>query len=226
MGMGTRFETAVAISGKVTCFGLQHETSAMPSSYTTSSSIVIKMADPTFPICQIPPERFVESCGAVLFDLSRPQTKKVCLVRFIERDEWYLAKGRRNCGESRKDAALREVVEETGHRCHLHSVTMATRAPPADEGEDVSDRARVYPNLTEPFMFTSRGTDGGEILKIIWWYIAALDEDSAAGALPGERAFKPEFFPCAEAVAKLTFPTDHEVLQRSIDLVEGSLQGK
>ncbi len=180
------------------------------------------MSKSSFPNCQVPSERFVESCGAVLFDLSDPHAKKVCLIHYLRKDEWLLAKGRRNCGEHRKDAALREVLEETGYQCHLHPVTMPTRAPPVDETANVLDKARIYPNLTEPFMFTARGIDGGSSVKLIWWYIAALDVDSGVNMLPGEIAFRAEFFPCVEAVEKLTWPADVEVLKRAIELLESS----
>lgn len=162
----------------------------------------------------------MESCGAVLFDLSQPKAKTVCLLHYMKTGEWLLAKGRRNCGEHRKDAALREVIEETGFQCHLHPVRMPTRAPPMDEAVDVPDKARVYDSLTEPFMFTCREINGGKSVKLIWWFIAALDH--GADLLPGEEAFRPEFFPCAEALEKVTFPSDREVLERAIELVDGS----
>jgi len=123
---------------------------------------------------------FVESCGAILFDLRQPTTKKVCLTHYLAKDEWLLAKGRRNCGETRHEAALREVREETGYPCHLHPVTMPTRCPPAIEVGHTPDEARVYNGICEPFMLTVREIDPQSGLKgdrkLIWWYIAALDD--------------------------------------------------
>jgi 8-oxo-dGTP pyrophosphatase MutT (NUDIX family) len=78
---------------------------------------------PNTPTTQYTSEEFVESSGAILFDLSH-ETKSVCLIHYTVKDEWLLAKGRRNCGESRLEAALREVEEETGYKCHVYSVTM------------------------------------------------------------------------------------------------------
>ena len=43
-------------------------------------------------------EQFVESCGAILFDLTTSQNKRVSLVHYRPKDEWLLAKGRQNCG--------------------------------------------------------------------------------------------------------------------------------
>lgn len=166
-------------------------------------------------------EQFVESCGAILFDLTASQTKKVCLVHYHAKDEWLLAKGRRNCGESRREAALREVFEETGYKAHLHPVTMRTRAPPIDEQEHMPDEPRSYENITEPFMVTMRqlSDEGGNDVKIIWWYIAVLDKDSLPSG-GGEEQFAPAFFPLQQALEKLSFPNDRMVLQRAIDIVE------
>jgi 8-oxo-dGTP pyrophosphatase MutT (NUDIX family) len=165
-------------------------------------------------------EQFVESCGAILFDLFA-QNKTVCLIHYHAKNEWLLAKGRRNCGESRHDAALREVREETGYQAHLYPITMYTRAPPMDEQGHMPDKPRSYADLTEPFMVTMRQS-GGDVndVKIIWWYIAALDEGEVAGSAGGEEEFTPKFFPLEEAVKKLSFQNDRTVLQKAIALVE------
>ncbi|XHF96449.1 hypothetical protein AWENTII_000087 [Aspergillus wentii] len=69
--------------------------------------------DATF---QYTSEQFVESCGAILFDLSDNNNNKVCLIHYNAKNEWMLAKGRRNCGECRQEAALREAREEQAIR--------------------------------------------------------------------------------------------------------------
>ncbi|KNG83635.1 hypothetical protein ANOM_007205 [Aspergillus nomiae NRRL 13137] len=165
-------------------------------------------------------DQFVESCGAILFDLSTPN-KTVCLIHYRAKNEWLLAKGRRNCGETRHEAALREVREETGYQAHLHPVTMHTRAPPRDEQEHVPDIPRLYPALTEPFMVTIRQLDGDGV-KIIWWYVAALDGGVGAGSPGGwgEEEFTPAFFSLGEAVERLSFEDDRAVLRKAIALVE------
>ncbi|ORY13704.1 NUDIX hydrolase domain-like protein [Clohesyomyces aquaticus] len=180
------------------------------------------MAASSFITRQYLSENFVESCGAVCFDLSVATEKKVCLIHYPKKGEWLLAKGRRDQGESRKNAALREVLEETGYSCHLLPVTMATRATPKDGPANLRDVPRVYPNLTDPFMFTLREIDGGSSVKVIWWYIASLDGNPSASRLPGEDNFSAEFFPCEEAIEKLTFQSDREVLRRAMTLVEES----
>ncbi|CAP97943.1 hypothetical protein EN45_098940 [Penicillium chrysogenum] len=165
-------------------------------------------------------EQFVESCGAILFDLST-QNKTVCLIHYHAKNEWLLAKGRRKCGESRHEAALREVREETGYHAHLHPVRMYTRAPPIDEQGHMPDKPRSYSDLTEPFMVTMRHLgDSVNDVKIIWWYIAALDEGSGAGSARAEEEFTAKYFPLEDAVKKLSFQDDRTVLQKAISLVE------
>lgn len=134
-----------------------------------------------------------------------------------------LAKGRRNCGESRHEAALREAREETGHSARLYPLAMATRAPPPDEQGLVPDEPRLYSNLMEPFMVTMRelSAENGKEIKIIWWYIAELNGAGVAGS-GGEEHFASEFFPLDEALQKLTFQNDRDVLLRAIALVKSS----
>ena len=111
------------------------------------------MATSRFESEQYTSEAFVESVGAVLFHLSR---REVCVLHLRKRNEYVLAKGRRNCGESRKDAAIREVAEETGYSCSLLDLDMSTRAPLAVETEQLGDEARFYTGIREPFMLQLR----------------------------------------------------------------------
>ncbi|KAL4897372.1 hypothetical protein BDV59DRAFT_170470 [Aspergillus ambiguus] len=180
------------------------------------------MATSRYPTFQYTSDEFVERSEAILLDLSR-EIKRVCLIHYIEKDEWLLAKGRRNCGESRTDAALREVKEETGYQCHIHPVRMWTRAPAVTEAEDVPDQARSYPGLSEPFMLTVRGLGGNSGVKLIWRYIAAVEEDVARRAPSSTGCgFRAEFFTYDEALQKLTFQDDRNVLSRAIGLVGSS----
>ena len=180
------------------------------------------MAESHYLTQQFTSSTFVESCGAVLFDLSNPSFKRVCLCNILDKNEWILAKGRRNINESRKDAALREIYEETGYRCKLLPVTMSTRATAADDPADVPDEPRVHDELTEPFMCTVRELPNRTGVKIIWWFVAILD-DANGGSGPGEEKFRPEFFECEEAVGKLWFKLDREILRKAIEIVEKTM---
>lgn len=48
------------------------------------------------------------------------ETPLIAVVRLRKRDEWVLPKGKLDDGETARDAAVREVVEETGHEVSVH----------------------------------------------------------------------------------------------------------
>lgn len=178
------------------------------------------MAQSHFPTRQFTSSEFVESCGAIIF--SDPCSRRVCVAKLVETGEYVLLKGRRNIQESRRDAALREAYEETGYRCELLPVRMAVRATALGDDPDVPDYARMYDGLEEPFMCTVRDLPHGAGLKIIWWFIAVVSDINETRG-PGENTFKVEFFNCDEAVTKLHFETDREVLRRAIEIVDDTL---
>lgn len=163
-------------------------------------------------------EAFVESAGAVLFRLS---SREVCVLHILERDEYVLAKGRRNCGEARPATALREVSKETGLACRLLSLNMHTRAPPAVETEQLDDRARFYTGICEPFTLQVRRLGEGQI-KLIWWFVAAVDEEQPPKEAPEKDRYVVEFHSYAEVLDKLTFQMDRDMVKKAIELVENT----
>jgi 8-oxo-dGTP diphosphatase len=52
--------------------------------------------------------------------LRREQPPRIAVVRLRKRDEWVLPKGKLDNGETARDAAEREVLEETGHDVTVH----------------------------------------------------------------------------------------------------------
>jgi hypothetical protein len=98
---------------------------------------------------------------------------------------------------------------------------MSTRAPLPDDPENVPDTARLLPDLSEPFMLTFRELDGGVDVKIIWWYIAVVDGDPT-GAPSNSKDFTAEFFTCGEALQRLTFQTDRDILSKAMEILERS----
>ncbi|KAI6782308.1 uncharacterized protein J7T54_008394 [Emericellopsis cladophorae] len=151
------------------------------------------MATSTFKATNYSAGDLVASCGAILFDSLGPAFQ-VCLVHYRLQDEWPLAKGRRNCGESRHAAALRELEEETGYRCHLFPMTMPTRPPASAQQSSVPDQPHHLVVYAE---FADR---------------AAVGE--------GEEAFTSQFFNTDNAMQKLTFAGDRHILKKAIKLTE------
>jgi 8-oxo-dGTP pyrophosphatase MutT (NUDIX family) len=171
------------------------------------------MATSNFQTEQYNAEQFVESVGAIAIKAS---TREVCLILYG--GEWMLAKGRRNIGESRSQAALREIKEETGYSCRLLPLTMKTRAPPAIETGDYPDEPRLHEQVCEPFMLTCRHLHGNGGVKLIWWYIAAIDESAAVGT--GEEQFKARLVGFEEALSMLTFENDREIVRRAMEIFD------
>ncbi|KAF2839835.1 hypothetical protein M501DRAFT_1010858 [Patellaria atrata CBS 101060] len=149
-------------------------------------------------------DSFVESAGAVLFRLS---TREICILHLLSRDEYVLPKGRRNCGETRQNAAVREVREETGYVCRILPVNISTRNPPAMETEHVPDEPRLHEHTREPFALQVRRLGDG--MKVVWWYVAAVNEEEGY----------------TDVLDKLTFAMDRVMVERAIELVEGTYGG-
>lgn len=180
------------------------------------------MAASPFETLQYSAEDFVESCGAIIILKSE---RKICLLHHESKDEWLLAKGRRNVAESREAAALREVKEETGHRCKLLPITMRTRAPPSIETRHYPDEPRLETNVCDPFMVTCRYLDDEmKNLKIIWWYIAVAE--GGPYEPPTGMGFRPKLLKFDEALGKLTYETDREVLRKAIEIFEHTVDDR
>lgn len=178
------------------------------------------MASSGYETVQYTAENFVESAGAVLL---RVHTRQICLVHYQEKDEWLLAKGRRNVGESRQTAALREVREETGYKCTLMPVTLSSQAPPAIETVYYPDEHRLHHGACEPFMVTFRYLADGTNVKMIWWFMAAIEEDTPQGS--GEGQFEARLFDFEEALSRLTYESDRNVVREAIKIFEKTYSG-
>lgn len=189
------------------------------------------MAQPHYVTKSYASTHLVESCGAIQFLLpssahSRP---RVVLVHNVVRDCFLLAKGRRNLYEHRAATALREVAEETGLVCRHGRITLHSRCPPEIEiTSKTPNTVRRFEDVVgEPFMIQTRdlgrSKDGLERLKLIWWFIAFVDEERTEmeGKGPEEGLVA-----CAveldEAVDRLTFECDREVVRKAIEIFRES----
>lgn len=198
------------------------------------------MTTSPFPTSIYTSAQFVESAGAILFRFSIP--RQICLLYLVDRDEYVLAKGRRNCGESIRETAVREVTEETGYACRLVPVNMSTRAPPPtplppsstgasgiekaeEELEELEDVPRTFCGVIEPFSLQIRQL-GERDVKIIWWYIAVVDENEPDHddykRLKKEQKFRVGFYGYEEALEKLTFQADRDVAKNAIEIFEAT----
>ena len=177
------------------------------------------MAASPFPSSQHFSENCVESAGAVLFHLS---TKRICMLHLTSKDEYLLPKGRRNIGESRQQAAFRELEEETGYASYLLPVTMPSRAPPAIETEQSSDQVRTYTAVVEPISVQIRQLkDDAREIKLIWWFAAAINEEKPVKEdRPGGERYEVKFYSYEEAVTRLTYQPDRELVGRVLQLVK------
>lgn len=132
-------------------------------------------------------------------------------------------------GESRLANALRETREETGYTCLPLPVALDTRLCPVEEvpGSYTLDKVRVYEGAVEPFMvslrdITGHGMEGEQQVKIIWWFVAQVDESQEVAVVNDTEVSGVEKFGYEEAVERCTFEKDREVLRRAIELVERS----
>ena len=173
------------------------------------------MATSLFPTTLYSSEEYVESAGAILFkNISKRQ---VCILRKINSSKWLLPKGRRNWGESRHEAALRETREETGYPCRLLTVSIKTRAPVPEVESDCPDIARQVVSAEEPFCLSVRQM-GMRNVKLIWWYIAVVDGDRGEV----EEQFEAEFVDYEVAMEKLTFQSDRDIVKMAVNIVGSS----
>jgi len=91
----------------------------------------------------------VRAAGGVVWRQGEDGVEVVVVHRPAPRDDWSLPKGKLERGEKHRDAALREVREETGLRC------------------------RLGPRLTELRYETPRGEDK----RVRWWAMTVLADD-------------------------------------------------
>jgi 8-oxo-dGTP pyrophosphatase MutT (NUDIX family) len=185
--------------------------------YSGNGYISVQMASSQFETEQYTSEAFVESAGAILFRLS---SQEVCVIYHKKRNEYLLAKGRRNCGETRQAAALREVTEETGFPCRLLPLNMFTRAPPEGETEQMGDQPRFYSGICEPFTLQLRRLSDSNV-KLIWWFVAAIEEEQTTAERNEEDKdkFDVEFYSYTDVLEKLTFQIDRDLMRTAVDLV-------
>ena len=96
---------------------------------------------------------------------------------------------------------------------------METRAPPVVEDVNISDEPRSYQGAEEPFYLTTRLV-GAKNLKLIWWFIAAIDEREEEKAC--EDGHDRLLLGYQEALKRLTFREDREIVEQAIRMVDAT----
>ncbi|KAI9067779.1 hypothetical protein FKP32DRAFT_1563058 [Trametes sanguinea] len=182
---------------------------------------------------QFTSSHFVLSAGAISFEFVDGVPKRVLLVHYTRKNEWLLAKGRKDQGEELAAAAIREVLEETGYRCRLYPVPrLPTRAPVSEALSGIAyqpDTVRIAENSTEPFAITIRPTGVGQV-KLIFWYIGCVDStQSDHGTTPGppehgnhmavEGFGDTGLFSIEEALNKLAYEGDRELVRAAVAIL-------
>ncbi|KAJ7475756.1 NUDIX hydrolase domain-like protein [Mycena latifolia] len=182
------------------------------------------MASHPDPSTQYFASQFVVSAGCVLFRKNAESgALEICILRWLKNDEWLLPKGRKDCGESIAEAAVRETFEETGYACALLPCRMPTRAPRA--GVNGVDAVAVVDGITEPVAVAVRER-GALGIKIVWWYIArATGAEKVLGTQTEWEAFESQFVRADEAAERLTFQGDRDVVRQALQIVRDGNEG-
>ncbi|KAJ7127099.1 NUDIX hydrolase domain-like protein [Mycena epipterygia] len=181
------------------------------------------MASSLHPSTQYSASQFVISAGCILFRKAS-ESLEICILHERNNNEYLLPKGRKDCGESISDAAVRETFEETGYPCELVPCRMPTRAP--RPGVNAVDAVAVVDAITEPIAVIVRD-QGVRGIKMVWWYIArATGADKVLGTQTEWEAFDSKWVPADEAAERLTFQTDRDTVRQALQIVrDGNLGG-
>lgn len=160
---------------------------------------------------------FVTSCGTVTLDT---KASKVLVIFLRDKQEFLLPKGRVNIGENWRDAAVRETLEETGVRVQLLPTTLETRATSATQ----LTMKDVVPH-TEPFAKTQRLVKGG-VEKTLYWFAATADSTvphvKEEAPQPGEECFETRWLAYDEALTRMTFSKERDMVRALIDCTRSS----
>ncbi|KAH8433993.1 putative NUDIX domain [Aspergillus melleus] len=161
-------------------------------------------------------DTFCISCGTVTLDTTRA---KILLIRWNKNQEIYLPKGRKNIGETLKDAALRETYEETGFRVTLFPLPVPTLATPAGDADAVGEPSSA---TTEPVAVSERLVH--DKLKIIFWFAARGDSTAAPDTRTQQEGedFEPLWLDLDSGVQSLSFDDDKQIARAVIDIASTS----
>ena len=116
----------------------------------------------------------------------------VVIVHRPRYDDWSLPKGKLEAGEKHKEAALREVLEETGLRC-----------VPGERLAHITYQTPLGPK------------------SVKWWAMQPEDPTADLGAADPHEVSEVCWVPFGEAWRRLTYGTEREVLAAFADELLG-----
>ena len=114
---------------------------------------------------------------------------KVLMIKvrtFSGREVWTFPKGHIEKGETKEQAALREVEEETGVRAKIK--------------DKIGD-----------FTYFFKDKDGGTVKKTVFWFLMEPEDDSKNIKTPGE-IIDLGWFPIEEAEKLITYDSDKRII--------------
>ncbi len=146
------------------------------------------MKKPSTGIKKLPKSRFEFSAGGIVQDEDRLLMVK---VRNLEGKElWTFPKGHIEKGETAKEAAVREVEEETGYLCEIRKPV---------------DRVQYYFQR-----------DGALIKKTVTWFL--MKPIKKVGALDAEEILETEWVSMEEAEKRAVYKSDKSLLAKLKDV--------
>lgn len=173
------------------------------------------------------PGDFVEYVGIVLFDW---KDKRICVLKTgngSNLDHFTLFKGSRRIHESRREAALRQVKEETGHIAKILPAPFKTRAIPENTRDSprikkfrphfddvLEDAPREYPDLEEHFAITFNPTGN----KFTYWFLAVA-EDTKKKNKKSEKLSNSTWVMYEDAI-EWVIDEEKQIFERAIDIVD------
>jgi 8-oxo-dGTP diphosphatase len=147
------------------------------------------------------PVKYEHSSGGVLIR-SREEGLDVCLIVTQKGHRWQLPKGHIEKGEDPRETARREVVEETG--CKGRVIALIDKIEFAYEVTHVKN--------------------GGTLEKDVAFFL--MEYESGEAGSNDREVVEVRWLPVEEAIDKLTFDNEREVLYKALEVYEMEKQSK
>lgn len=130
------------------------------------------------------------SAGLVLFRLDEKTNEREFLLLHYVSGHWDFPKGKIEQGETKHQAASRELMEETGLT------------------------AQILPGFEEQFTYWFRGYEGGELLqKTVYFFIGCTEQKDV---VLSREHIGFVWLPYEQALSKLTYENARDMLKKAV----------